>query len=140
LPEGARYIRRQLGQFRRHLETTILERDGELSVFHAALIQSACRHEGRAQLLTRYLREAGLSLADRLAVLSGIGNATDSRDKCLQRLDLDRRADIDPWKILDMPTHTTAEMATETPPAESDSQEADASENARGADSRTTEG
>jgi len=111
-----------------------------LSVFHAALIQSACRHEGRAQLLTRYLREAGLSLADRLAVLSGIGNATDSRDKCLQRLDLDRRADIDPWKILDMPTHTTAEMATETPPAESDSQEADASENARGADSRTTEG
>ena len=98
-PAGCGYVFRMIGQFKRAVEADVAERYGEISIYHAALIQTACRHEGRAQLLTRKLRqcEAELSHADQLATLKEIGNASDSRDKCLKLLGLDdagRREDV----------------------------------------------
>jgi len=94
LPKGASYVRRLLGQFERHLREAVQEREGEIRTYHAALIQTACRHEGRAQLLTRWIREADdkLKLTDKVAVLKEIGAASDSRDKCLERLGLNEIA------------------------------------------------
>ena len=102
LPKGASYIRRLLGQFRASLDSAVQEKCGEIGVYSAALIQSACRHEARAQLLTRWLRtaEGELPLAERLSVLREIGKATDSRDSCLQKLGLDRTEAYDPWAAI----------------------------------------
>jgi hypothetical protein len=115
-PAGASYVRRQCGRLRAVLEADVLDLDGQITVYQAALIQSACRHEGRALLLTRYLRDAkNPTLADQLAVMKEIGAATDSRDKCLQRLGIDRLAKgVDPWEVL------TARAGASAPPAISD--------------------
>lgn len=92
-PDGCGYVFKLIGQFRRHLETEIATKHGEISTYHGALVQTICRHEGRAQLLTRWLREAkDPTLADKLAVLREIGNASDNRDKAMRALGLDRSA------------------------------------------------
>lgn len=79
LPKGCAYIRRQVSAFRRELEAAVAEQcDGEINIRDAAFVNSAARHEGRCQSLTRYLRgDDCKSLADRLAVLREIGHATD---------------------------------------------------------------
>jgi len=104
LPRGSSYVRRLLSGFRTSLESAVVDRHGEIGTYHAALVQSACRHECRALLLTRWLRkEAGdradgnggkqstMSLADRLAVLRDISAASDSRDRCLEKLGLGKQ-------------------------------------------------
>lgn len=95
LPKGCAYIRRQLTAFRRELEAAVMDQcNGEIGIRDAAFVNSAARHEGRCQLLTRYLRgDDCKSLADRLAVLREIGHATDSRDKCIVALGLRRTAE-----------------------------------------------
>lgn len=99
-PQGCEYIGRLVGQFRKALEAAVTEKHGEVALYHAALIQSACRHEGRAQLLTRWLRLCDeLSYADRLATLKEVGAASDARDKALKAIGLhdvdDRQTIID---------------------------------------------
>lgn len=90
-PHGCQYVFRLIGQFKQALEFAVAAKHGEIGLYHAALIQTACRHEGRAQLLTRWLRkgEAELSYADRLSTLKEIGAASDARDKALKALRLD---------------------------------------------------
>ncbi len=124
-PRGAGYVRRLIGQFRHSLEDTVLQRDGEVSLYDGAVIQSACRHEGRAQLLQRWLREVNAddsngnnSIQDRLSILREIGNATDARDKCLKSLRLhEKPEEDDTW-----PTITV----TNTPEAPECSEDAEA--------------
>ena len=110
-PRGASYVGRLVGQLRHALEVIVLERDGQVSVYQAALIQSASRHEGRAQLLQRWLRELGQrpkedggsskatkqesSVQERVAILREIGNATDARDRCLKSLGLHEKPEED---------------------------------------------
>jgi hypothetical protein len=104
-PDGCGYVYRVVRQLRRQLEIDIQHKHGKVSTYHGALIQSACRHEGRAALLTRWLRlidgtdQAGAAatskktdatLAEKLAILKEIGAASDSRDRCLKALGLDR--------------------------------------------------
>jgi hypothetical protein len=104
LPKGAGAVRRALYAERDELERETVSHHGEITLYHAALIQSAIRHSGRAQLLERWVRiEADLSLAERLAVLKEIGSATDSRDKCLKSMGLDAKRHADPWTALDTP-------------------------------------
>jgi hypothetical protein len=55
-----------------------------------------------------------LPLAERLALLSTIGNATDSRDKCLEKLGLNMKPDNDPWKILDRQSREPAPTAAQS--------------------------
>jgi hypothetical protein len=72
----------------------------EINSFDDALLQSACRHEARAMLAAKWLRDEGKNLAinERLSLTATISNATDSRDKCLKLLGLDRLADAgDAW-------------------------------------------
>jgi len=115
LPPKCDYLRRQLGDFRRELDRLVLEQHGEVSMFHAARIQTCVRHEGRAQLLQKWLRDnpeietitaavtttdgkksttgetrrtKGLTVFERIAVLKEIGVASESRDKAIGDLGL----------------------------------------------------
>ncbi len=94
LPRKATYIRRQLGELRNAIEAAVLEKFGELTLYRAALVQTAIRHEGRACLLQRWLRLNGkLTHAEKLATLKEIGAASDARDRALKALGLDERDD-----------------------------------------------
>lgn len=127
LPGGARYIERDIRQFRKQVESAVLAQRGEIGVYQAALIQSSCRHEQRARLIHRWLHQAqeksssttalrngnssaskttstGLSILDRVQLLRELSNASDSRDKCLERLKLDADPQTDAWAILDAQT------------------------------------
>jgi hypothetical protein len=90
--KGGRDLRKRLGEMCLELGAEIRQRQGrDPSLFEIAVIQSAKRHEARAQLLERWLDKEWekLSVQDRLAILREIGNATDSRDKCLKVIGLD---------------------------------------------------
>lgn len=94
LPKGASYTTRLMYEFRHQLEAVVSQKHGEVTLFHAALIQTAIRHESRAQLLQRWLRtEEGLTLAERVTLLQQIGAASDSRDKCLEKMGLNGKAE-----------------------------------------------
>jgi len=87
------YLTRVLREFQKAVEADILERRGELSIYDAAILQSAIRHEGIAQLWIRHVRKEAKSLTteQRLAIGREIRNATDARDKCLRELGLNKR-------------------------------------------------
>lgn len=127
MPAGASYVRKLVFGLRKHLEATIIDQHGEINVYRAALVQSSCRHEARAQLLTRWLRtDEGLKLPERLAVLKEIGAASDSRDRCLERLGLNVDAKSDPWAMLALPSRVDAQDAasgTQGDEGESDAKE-----------------
>lgn len=91
LPKGCKYIEGAMQTFRMRLEDMIYDRHQGISVYQAAVIHSAVRHERRGMLSERWLRKEGgsLSLPDRLGLLREISNATDARDKCLKSLGLD---------------------------------------------------
>lgn len=92
LPKGCSWLEGQLKFFRRALEAELAAAGDRGGIYSSALVQSTVRHETRAQLAARWLRIQGdeLSLADRLQLLATISAATDARDKCLERLKLDR--------------------------------------------------
>ncbi|MGE3408720.1 MAG: hypothetical protein AB7I37_18010 [Pirellulales bacterium] len=89
---GANYVRTTLAEFRHDLEAAVLDAKGKLSVTDLALIQSAARHEGRVLLIQRWLCAAGADapVAERIGWLKEIGAATDSRDKAIEKLALDK--------------------------------------------------
>ena len=87
-PDGCSYVYRQLNKFRRQLEQAVVNDHGEIGELHACLIQSAARHEGRAILLNRWLREDGsLALRERRSTLAEISAATHPNTGLRQRVD-----------------------------------------------------
>jgi len=104
LPASARFIEDQARVFRRCVRAAVTERTGsEPTLYEEALVLSVARHEQRAQLAGRWLRLEGdsLSIEQRLALLKTISDASDQRDKCLQKLGLDRKpGDADIWATL----------------------------------------
>ena len=93
LPKGASYVGRQLNELRRALRAAVEQAHGSVTLSRACAIQSVCRHEGRAVLLGRWLREAGGSpLADRLAILHEQAMAVEARDKALRRLGIEHQS------------------------------------------------
>ena len=92
LPPGCSYVTRLINRMRGQLEAAVGERHGEVDVYRAAVVQSACRHESRCILLQRYLREASdeLSVTDRATLLREMSNATTQRDRCLKQAGLDQ--------------------------------------------------
>lgn len=98
LPKGASYIRRLTGKLRIQLTQAVQDTGRTAGVMEAAWINSACRHEGRAQLLQRYLRLEDLPITLRIQLLKEIGFATSARDRAIERLDL-RRAPLAPWEM-----------------------------------------
>lgn len=102
-PRGCSYVARQGHLLRRQLRDAVTESAGGTNVWSEAVIASACQHECRRLLLLRWLRIEGdaLPVLDRATLLDRIGQATDSRDRCLKLLRLDIRPDDDPWASLD---------------------------------------
>ena len=91
LPPGCSYLEGQLTAFRRYVRTELVARDGATSTYQEAVLQSCVRHETRALLASRWLRkELDLRIDQRISLLREISHATDSRDKCLRLLGLDR--------------------------------------------------
>lgn len=97
LPKACRRVEHDVRKLRIELEREL----GTVSILSAAAIQSACRHEVRARLAERWLRLQGdnLTLAERLSLLQTISAATDSRDKALRSLPLERDA-ADVWSSI----------------------------------------
>uniref|UniRef100_A0A7C2K054 Uncharacterized protein n=1 Tax=Schlesneria paludicola TaxID=360056 RepID=A0A7C2K054_9PLAN len=100
LPKDCRSIENVRSKISRQVTEEVIARTGEMSVYSAAVLQSLVRHETRCQLLTRWLRIEGdkLTVLDRSALLRDISSATDARDKCLERLGLDKSALPAPWE------------------------------------------
>lgn len=94
LPKGMVLIERAVNQFRRLIEAAVTETHGVVSVYHAALIQSACRHETHAMMAKRWLRLTGdeLDANQRLTYSKAVADASTARDKCLERLGLDAKS------------------------------------------------
>jgi hypothetical protein len=91
LPAGCKAVENRLHQFGKAMRTAIVDARGGMSIVDAALVQSAIRHEKRAALAERWLRvEPELTLEQRLTLMRESSAATDSRDKCLEKLKLDR--------------------------------------------------
>ena len=92
LPKDCKYVEDRLNQFRRRMEDCCLDTHGEVSLTHAACIQTVLRWERHAALAQRWLVKAGddLSPADRLKFSEQIAKASSARDKALARLQLDR--------------------------------------------------
>lgn len=94
MPRGASYVRRLLGKYQRSLRRAVEANGDAVSLYQAGLITSAIRHEGRALLLTRWLRDKeSMKDQDKLAYAREIGAATDARDRCVKQLELDRKRD-----------------------------------------------
>ena len=94
LPKGCAYVQRTVNALRRVLEQAVVDRHGDLSTYHAATVQTACRHECRALLWQRWLRERAATMAtmELLAVTKEIAAASDARDRCLRSLGIDKGA------------------------------------------------
>lgn len=119
LPPGASYVQKVIAVFRRAVEYEIAERNGELSLYHHAVIQTACRHEVVAQLWQRWLKAEAknMSVGERLSVTQAIARASTDRDKCLKELRLDRRpGDDNAWDALNLPGVLEAEPVQATEP------------------------
>ena len=123
-PDGCSYVAKLANAMRRQIEAAVVALRGEIGIHDAGLIQSACRHESRALLLQRWLRVApnrqdtrkakavdgmavaisessGIDTMQRVTILEAIGRATDSRDRCLRMLGLDKPAKpANPWDAL----------------------------------------
>jgi hypothetical protein len=108
LPAGCRYVVRITRALRQAIEDAVAARnDGQVSLYHAATINSAIRWERHSLLCQRWLRlEADkLNPDQRLAYSREAAKASGERDKCLRLLGLDRsdlEAQIDqlyrqPW-------------------------------------------
>jgi hypothetical protein len=103
LPRGCRRIAERVANLEEQILGEIAARNnGEIPLFQAALIQSACRHEQRVQLLYRWLRIKGesLEMSDKTQLLRDIGTATTARDKCLKDLGLQLPVESDNWASL----------------------------------------
>ena len=112
LPKGAAYIKRETDVLRRIIENAVAdEHDGDVSLYHAALIQSTIRWERHAMLAQRWLRREAesLTLDQRLAFSRDIARASTERDKCLRELGLNTKPNGDPWAILDAGTPAALE-------------------------------
>lgn len=96
LPSDCRYVENSINTLRRELETAVHDAKGSVTLTDAGLIQSCLRHERRALLCERWLRvEPDLRLDARLQLMRDVSNATDSRDKCIKALDIDRNSQAD---------------------------------------------
>ena len=92
LPADAKYIETRLNLFRRNLEDAVIESKGAVSITDASAINTAVKWERHGCLAQRWLRVEGdkLTPTDCLRFSEAIAKASDSRDKAIRLLDLDR--------------------------------------------------
>ena len=94
LPKGCSWINTLTSNLRRELEALTVDAHGKVTPTHAMFIQSAARHEQAALMAQRWLRIHSTSMnhGERLAYLQAIASESDKRDKCVERLKLDKDA------------------------------------------------
>ena len=92
LPKDAKYIEIRLNTFRRTLEDAVIKAKGEVNLPDAAAIQTCIRWERHGCLAQRWLTKKydELKPLDQLKFSEAIGKASESRDKALRSLGLDR--------------------------------------------------
>lgn len=92
LGPGRGHVVINLRQLRDWLEKATLKQHGEISLLHAAYINTACRNERTAQLSQCWAKEnPDLPLNDRLNLARGIGAASEARDRAIEKLKLDTK-------------------------------------------------
>jgi len=93
LPKGASYIKRDCDILRRLIEEAVIGNHGEVSLFNAAMIQTAIRWERHAMLTQRWLRKEidSMSASERILYSKDIATASTNRDKCLKELGLNTK-------------------------------------------------
>lgn len=91
LPKSWRF-HKHLNTLRNVLVAEVVKRRGGVGPYDTAIIESAARHEGISQLMTKHLRDkiATLSLEQQSAICRDISRETDARDRCLEKLGLHR--------------------------------------------------
>lgn len=123
-PKATRYITTKLCEFRDALEQATVATHGEISIPHAAAIVTALRWERAAALSTKWFREKGdgMAVLDRVALQKAIADASERRDRAIEKLKLDAKP-ADVWADLHQPNAShvahearTRDLATETAP------------------------
>ncbi len=99
LPRDAKYIEYRMNNFRRQLETAVLDVKREVSLSDAAFIQTALRWERHAALAQRWLtkKHDELKPEQLLHFSREIARASAERDKAIAALGLDSRTQKLPW-------------------------------------------
>ena len=120
LPKGCSYLAAQLTTFRRSVRDELVRCHGEVGLYQEAILQSACRHEQRALLVSRWLRIENdkLTIDQRAALLRDLSSATTLRDRCLQLLKLDDRDVHDTIEALYAPTPVDTGPGTSDSPCD----------------------
>ncbi len=92
LPPGCKYIESRVNALRRTVEEAVIEVKGEVGLVDAAAINSILKWERHGLLAAHWLRHQidKLSATERLKFSEAIAKASDSRDKSLRTLGLDR--------------------------------------------------
>lgn len=102
LPKGCGRLRRERYIMRSLLESAVVERDGTIGTYQAAVIQTACRWATHSALAARWLRLApDLTIEQKLALSKAVALGSENRDRCLKALGLHRVVESDPWAVLD---------------------------------------
>jgi hypothetical protein len=102
------HLRRCVLAFRRQVEDAVLARHGQIGVFEASLVGTACialREHMRADRLLRDnpLPGAGLTVEQWLGVSDRVVRHKQALDKALAQLGLDRAAHLSEWDRLYLP-------------------------------------
>jgi hypothetical protein len=124
-PKGASYVAKLGWRLRRLLESEVYEAHGEISVSNQATIQTCCRHEIRALLVQRWLRESpDMEIEAKVRMLAEIGKASDARDRCLKALEIDRRRTSDAFSRIIEQAENLPEATAGPPHGDADGAEA----------------
>lgn len=93
LPHGCGWIMTLCNQFRRALESAVIEQRGELTLTDSMFVNSATKWERHGHLTLRWLRfnVDELNHDQKLAYSREVARASTERDKCIKSLNLDIR-------------------------------------------------
>ena len=102
--KGLHYITRQCREERRVIEDAVIATGRDIGVYEAATIQTAINWARHGKLCARWLRGqcSDMTPAELLNFSREIARASAERDRCLERLGLDRRDTHDIWSTLDV--------------------------------------
>lgn len=89
LPVGCGWVATLTNHLRTALENAVIAAHGEITLYEAAVINTAIRWERHAMLAQRWLRiTADLTIDQKLAFHREVARASTERDKCLKELGL----------------------------------------------------
>lgn len=115
LPADCKHLAEEMQAIQEQLEAAVIEKHGQVGIYHAAVIESVLTHHKRLRLLQRWLvrpkhvrpkpwetdegnRTEDIDLSERVKLLDGESKATDARNKAILSLGLGGTTTDDlPW-------------------------------------------